>query len=377
MAFFGLYRRRYGADWADELVDVGKALSIACVVVMASTFVLYLRAYSRVVIVSFWPISIIAVTGLRVLMRRATAAAWASGFGARRVLVLGSAGSRAGIATMLRPAGNSHLELVGPPDGITEALREGDTSAAGALSGFVDEQRITDVVCVLEDVAEESVASVIWPLSRRGIRVRLFTKAARVLTSRSAIEEMGAIGLVAVDEKSGCPADSVAKRAFDLVIAVPGSLVLSLYVGVAWLAARFGGSKPLLVRKALVGKGGHQFQAAFPAQSELSDGLPIRARARLMLLFNIVRGRLSFVGPRPLTPEIWRDANQTWRGIREQLVPGLVGSWSLLGGRSANEGELEAMDLQYLREWSLGLDVKIIIRTLAGRISPAYVEKGL
>jgi FlaA1/EpsC-like NDP-sugar epimerase len=95
LAFFGLYRKRHGADWADELVDVGKALSIACVVIMASTFVLYLRDFSRVVIVSFWPISIGAVTVMRTLLRRATAAAWASGFGARRVLVLGGADSRA------------------------------------------------------------------------------------------------------------------------------------------------------------------------------------------------------------------------------------------------------------------------------------------
>jgi lipopolysaccharide/colanic/teichoic acid biosynthesis glycosyltransferase len=207
------------------------------------------------------------------------------------------------------------------------------------------------------------------------MRVRLYTKAARVLTSKSVVEEVGGVGLITIDEKLGCPADSVAKRAFDLAVAVPFSLLLAVYVAVAWVASQFKGRKPLLVTEPLVGKNGHQLHASFPAGAEIDEGLPSRASRRLTLIFNVVGGQLSLVGPRPLTPGAWRDANQTWRGIRAQLVPGLVGTWSLKGGRGARADELEVMDLQYLREWSLGHDVKIVIRTLAGKPSPAYAEK--
>lgn len=207
--------------------------------------------------------------------------------------------------------------------------------------------------------------------------MRLYTKAARVLTRRSAIEEVGDVGLITVDEKSGCPADSIAKRAFDLVLAVPSSLALALYVGVALGLAWLGGRRSLLVKKALVGKGGRQFYASFPAGTELDDGLPARARGRLTLVFNIMMGQLSFVGPRPLSPGTWEDAGQRWKGVRAQLVPGLIGTWSLIGRRGTPAEVLEAMDQQYLREWSLGLDLKIMIRTLAGKLSPAFAERGL
>jgi lipopolysaccharide/colanic/teichoic acid biosynthesis glycosyltransferase len=76
------------------------------------------------------------------------------------------------------------------------------------------------------------------------------------------------------------------------------------------------------------------------------------------------------VGPRPLTPRTWEDAGETWKGIRAQVVPGLIGTWSLVGVAVASADALEAMDLEYLREWSLGLDLKIMIRTLRGSNRP-------
>jgi hypothetical protein len=375
LAFFGLYRRRYGADWVDELVDSGKALSIACVVLMASTFVLYLRDYSRVVIVGFWPGSIAAVTALRLGMRRATAAARASGFGARRVLVLGSADSRAEVGARVKPAGDSHLELVSAPESVVDALREGDASAAGVLVHFTDEQRITDVVCVTEDIDEAALGELIGHLGRQGLRVRLYTKAARMLTSRSTVEELGDVGLITIGERHGCPSESVAKRAFDLLVAVPASAVLVIYLAVAGIISRFGGRGPVLVKRVLVGKGGRYFNASFPAGAELEDGLPAGLRGRLLLLFNVVTGQLSFVGPKPLTPEVWEEAGSAWKGTRAGLVPGIIGPRSAVGNRDGGADDPQAADLQYLREWSLGLDAKIVIRALAGGIRPAYAER--
>jgi len=375
LAFFGLYRRRYGADWVDELVDAGKALSIACVVLMASTFVLYLRDYSRVVIVGFWPGSIAAVTALRFGIRRATTAAWASGFGARRVLVLGSAASRAEVGAGLKPVGNSHLEPVGAPEAVVGALRVGEAKAVDALAHFVDEQRITDVVCVIEDIDEGVLGEITGRLGRQGLRVRLYTKAARMLTSRSTVEELGDLGLITVGEKHGCPSESVAKRAFDLLVAVPVSAVLVLYVAIAGLISRFGGRDPVLIKKILVGRGGRYFNASFPAGTELEDGLPAGFRGRLLLFFNVMGGQLSFVGPKPLTPGAWEEAGGAWKGTRTRLVPGLIGPWSLAAKRDVVADDPEAADLQYLREWSLGLDAKIVIRALAERIRPPHRER--
>lgn len=369
-SYFGLYRRTY-TDWADELVDVGKALSAACIIVMASTFVLYLRSFSRIVLVSFWPLSIIAVTGLRAAMRRMTTAARASGFGARRVLVLGGAELRRELETSLNVAGRERMEVVAPPELVLSDARAGDSDTPAAIVSFVDEQRITDVVIVIGEVPDKSVAGLIAPLRRRGIRVRLHTGAARVLTAKSTVEEFGDFGLIAMEESVPCPAGSVSKRAMDLAISIPGILVIGLYELARWALRRPTVAGSARARRSFVGKGGRTFVADFHAgeNGEVRAG----ARTRLQLLYNVLRGRLSLVGPKPLTEEAWSEAGVSWKGVRSNLVPGLFGTWNLDGAGGEDPKRLEAMDLQYLREWSLGLDLKIIVKALAGRGTPVYL----
>jgi lipopolysaccharide/colanic/teichoic acid biosynthesis glycosyltransferase len=223
-------------------------------------------------------------------------------------------------------------------------------------------------VVAVGEVPERSITGLVTSLRRRGVRVRLYTGAARVLTERSTVEEFGGVGLIAMEESMPCPARSASKRAMDLAIALPGLLVYALYALVSGLFRRSG---PLTVKRELVGRGGHPFVASFLAGAE---NAPRRgAVAALPLLYNVVRGQLSFVGPKPLTPDAWREAGGSWKGIRSNLVPGLVGVWSVDGAGGDDPERLEAMDMQYLRDWSLSLDLKIIVKALAGKGTPPHV----
>ncbi len=364
LSYFGLYRKRY-TDWADELVDAGKALSAACVLLMASTFVLYMRSFSRIVLVSFWPLSILAVTGLRALVRGATSAAWASGFGARRVLVIGEASARRELEVM-GASKSEHVEIVAPPAGLLASARAGDPGAAAAVSAFVDEQRITDVVVAVGDVPPAPLAEIANRLRGRGVRVRLHTGAAGLLTTRCTVEEFGDAGLIALEESAANPAESLAKRGFDLAVGIPAAAALLMYIMVNRGLRRSKGGDWILVRRKLVGRDGRSFDASFLPAGDPVDGLPAEPRAKLPLIFSVIRGQLSLVGPKPLTPEAWQDAGRSWRGVRSHLVPGIVGPWSLTKSVDVSSEELEALDRQYLREWSLGYDLKIMIRVLSG-----------
>ncbi len=366
LSYFGLYRKRY-SDWADELVDVGKALSVAFIVVMASTFVLYLRSFSRVVLIGYWPISIVAVTGLRALIRSATSAVWASGFGARRVLVMGGPEARRELEDKLRVTRNERFELVAPPQGVLAAARAGDPEARSPVAAFVDAQRITDVLIVEREIPGHSISELVAPLLRRGVRVRLHTGAAGLLTSQTRVEEVGDIGLIALDERSVSPADSAAKRACDLALGVPGLIALGLYLAWLWTVRRIRGGGSIIAKRPLIGRSGRPFDALFLSGEDAGEGASKGGRAAFPLVYNVVRGQLSFVGPRPLSPGTWTHADSKWKDVRSNLVPGVLGYWSLDRSGSSDPKELEAMDSRYLREWSLGLDLKIAIKALAGR----------
>ena len=80
-------------------------------------------------------------------------------------------------------------------------------------------------------------------------------------------------------------------------------------------------------------------------------------------LFNILRGDMSLVGPRPPLPsEV--DQYQPWQRRRLSVKPGLTGLWQVSGRNNVDFEEWMAMDLRYIDDWSLWLDMKIILRTV-------------
>jgi lipopolysaccharide/colanic/teichoic acid biosynthesis glycosyltransferase len=85
-------------------------------------------------------------------------------------------------------------------------------------------------------------------------------------------------------------------------------------------------------------------------------------------LLNVLRGDMSLVGPRPMMP--WdRPQYQGWQFEREAVRPGITGLWQVSGRYRLSAQEMMRLDVRYVREWSLWLDLKILARTV-----PAMVE---
>ena len=80
-------------------------------------------------------------------------------------------------------------------------------------------------------------------------------------------------------------------------------------------------------------------------------------------LFNVLRGDMSIVGPRPPIPyEV--ESYELWHRKRLDMKPGVTGLWQVSGRNRLSFDEMVRMDLYYIENWSLLLDVKIILRTL-------------
>jgi lipopolysaccharide/colanic/teichoic acid biosynthesis glycosyltransferase len=183
------------------------------------------------------------------------------------------------------------------------------------------------------------------------------------------------------------------KRAFDLCVAALALLVLAPMMSLIAIAIKLDSPGPMFFRQRRIGRDGKAFEVykfrtmvadAEKRKSQLAhlnegDGLfkitrdPRITRVGRLLrrfsldelpqLINVVRGRMSLVGPRPLIP----DEDELIRGAyrrRLEIPPGMTGHWQILGSWRLPLDEMATLDYLYVANWSLWRDVQLLARTI-------------
>lgn len=192
----------------------------------------------------------------------------------------------------------------------------------------------------------------------------------------------------------------IVKRAFDVLLVVTGLVVLWPVFVLTGLIIKLDSPGPVIYRQARIGERGrlfmmykfrsmransdpglHQAHVARLIQQnltpELNGSLKMEDDPRitrvgkiirktsmdeLPQLFNVLRGEMNLVGPRPPLPyEV--DLYQEWHKRRLDVPPGITGLWQVKGRNRVSFDEMVRLDLRYIKEWSLWLDMVIILQT--------------
>jgi lipopolysaccharide/colanic/teichoic acid biosynthesis glycosyltransferase len=193
------------------------------------------------------------------------------------------------------------------------------------------------------------------------------------------------------------------KRTLDVVLAASALLVLGPLMAAAALLVRWDSPGPVLYGQERVGRDGVRFTmwklrsmymdnddryhreaaSAWFAGAPAPNGYKIERDPRitpvgrflrrttvdeLPQLFNVIRGEMSLVGPRPAIPyEL--QYYQDWYFERQKVKPGMTGLWQVSGRDRVSAAEMMSLDARYVREWSLGSDLSILVRTVPAVIS--------
>jgi exopolysaccharide biosynthesis polyprenyl glycosylphosphotransferase len=382
-----------------RVVDEFAALSMATVIASISTAgILYFsyRNVSRALFLLFAVLVYILFLSWRVLARLFFRVAKERLSGQRRVLVVGTGPLGERVGEQISNGKNENLSLVGfvddnyIPDNKAMALLGG----CETIRDIVLKRDITDVVIALPHSLYHQLGRIVEQLDDAPVRIWIALGFFDLALYRTAIEDF--VGVPMLDLRASAIDDyqRLIKRGFDLLLGTLLLLVTLPITGLVALLVFWDDGGPVLFRQQRVGENGRLFEMyKFRTMIKSADKLQNQIVKRdelgntihkskndprvtriggllrrysldeLPQFFNVVRGDMSLVGPRPELPYLV-EKYQPWQRKRFAVPPGLTGWWQI-SGRSERAMHLHTEDdLYYINNYSLWLDIQILLRTV-------------
>jgi exopolysaccharide biosynthesis polyprenyl glycosylphosphotransferase len=337
-------------------------------------------------IAALWAASFVAVTGGRMLAR------WVAGRVSprERCLVIGEPQRADQIREKIA---TSHARATVVATLPMEVDDMAHIASPETLRLIAVELQVHRVIIAPTTADAGGVLELIRVAKAAGVRVSVLPRMLEVVGSAVEFEDIDGLAMLGV-RPFGLPRSSrLLKRAFDLVATSVGLVVVGPILAAAALAIRIDSRGPVFFRQVRVGRDGRHFRIykfrsmvvgaehqrdGLRGLNEVGDGMfkitedPRVTRVGRFLrrssldelpqLFNVLRGEMSLVGPRPLVV----DEDAQVLGLdrsRLHLTPGMTGPWQVLGARVPMQ-EMVGIDYLYVASWSLWQDLKVLVRTV-------------
>jgi exopolysaccharide biosynthesis polyprenyl glycosylphosphotransferase len=336
--------------------------------------------------------ALIFVSSLRWLFERASGAVLRAAGYRRRAVLVGSGSNIQAVSHALRDS--REIEPYGFVARSRVALMDGlrDFRSLEQLERHFDS--IDEVLIADPDFPQEEAVELVDRCHDHGVRVRVAPSTMEILMDRVEFVPGQALPLFELKPPVFEGVDFAIKRSFDLIFACLLLVFLSPLLAIAAVAIKLSSRGPVFYRSLRPGIGGRPFAClkfrtmvsnADLRQEELEPfnevgGAIFKIRRdpritpvgrflrrwsldELPQLFNVLRGEMSLVGPRPL-PQ--RDYNRldAWHRKRYLVLPGMTGLWQVSGRSELDFDELVRLDFLYLERWSVFLDLTILLKTI-------------
>jgi exopolysaccharide biosynthesis polyprenyl glycosylphosphotransferase len=268
---------------------------------------------------------------------------------------------------------------LGTTDGLSEVLRR---------------HPVDQVILTLPWRAREQIVRLVDDCEQQGIQTRIVPDLFQMSLNRVDLASLGGIPLISVRAPALRGWHHQIKRTLDVLLSLLLLFLFSPVLLLLALAIRIESEGPVLFRQSRMGRDGRLF-TCFKFRSMVEGADAARERLRplsdvdgpifkmredpritrvgrfirrfsldeLPQLFNVVVGDMSLVGPRPPMP-IEVESYAEWHHRRLDVAPGLTGLWQVSGRSDLTFDEMVMLDLFYAENWSLGMDLKILLRTV-------------
>jgi exopolysaccharide biosynthesis polyprenyl glycosylphosphotransferase len=400
IALAGGYEPRFIGAGSDEFRRVlNAAVSLLAGVAMVSYYARLSVARGYVMVAL--PSAVVLDLVVRYRLRRRLHDRWGQGECMSKVVAVGHASAVADLISTLRRETYHGLSVVGAcvagrrgqdgPDAITEVPVFGGLDSVAEAVQYLGADTVAVLACPEMDGIR--LRELAWELEETGTGLCVAPALMDVAGPRTSIRPVAGLPLLHMDHPELDGGKQVIKAVFDKMVAAAALLVLVPLLGLIALAIRLNDGGPVFFWQTRVGKDGRTFRLykfrtmVVDAEDRKVHLAPLNEGGGMLFklrrdprvtkvgavlrrwsvdefpqFYNVLKGDMSLVGPRPATPqEVARYGNHMRR--RLAVRPGLTGLWQVSGRSDLSWTDALRLDLRYVENWSFALDLQIIWKT--------------
>ena len=390
-----VYNPRNATGVLRELQAVLSASVLAWLMLLGALYLSF-RDVSRLQTIYFLGVHLLLVIASRLTLRSVYHARGSRRFTTRNVLIVGTNGSASQMLDLIR----QHMWTGLCPVGMV-ALEDSETPesphSVGTLrdiESIVQQLDVSEVVVAVARDTSLDLKQLILRLQALPVNIRLVPQYTDLAFLQVHIEDFSGMPLLTLKEPVLTPYQRLLKRVFDIIITLLILIPALPLMGIIALLIRLDSPGHVIFRQRRVGEGGkpftmYKFRSMVagavwqqemilrydehgrpvhknphdPRVTRIGHFLRVTSLDELPQLFNILRGEMSLVGPRPEMPDLV-DHYEAWQRKRFEVPQGLTGWWQI-NGRANKPMHLHTEeDLFYIRNYSIWLDLQILWRTV-------------
>ncbi|GAB4259865.1 sugar transferase [Thermincola ferriacetica] len=395
---YGLYSLENNVTLPDQFWRVTKAVLYSVITIAALSYMFKVQLFSRFVFITFSVTTVFGLWFWRVMKHWAVSKLLQRGYFNRRLIIVGAGEKGRLVAQELMARPGLGYTVVGFADDDPQKQNQNICGVPvvcpnNRLAETVAARQIDEILITIPSY-RELTQNIITQCRRQDVQIRIVPEMFNLMTSSVEVGQLGPVPYMRIVKTPMQGMPLVFKRLFDVIVSLTGIVVLSPLMLATALAIKLDSPGPVLFRQKRVGKNGqlfdfYKFRSMVPNAEELlaelaaaneADGPVFKIKEdpritrvgkfirkysidELPQLFNVLKGDMSLVGPRPPLPnEVDQYGDFEWR--RLEVIPGITGLWQVSGRSDLSFHKWMELDIYYIENWSFWLDLKILLQTV-------------
>jgi len=403
---FGCYRSRRLSSRRSELLDIVKVTSLGTAIVLAASVAFRIQIATPAFLATFWLASSGLLVGSRLTLRYFLYMVRLRGRNLRNLLIVGTNVRTFAFARRIDARPDLGYRLIGFVDEARADREDEYLARCGRVCDFDGfpaflRSNVVDEVVVSLPVKSlyAQAARIVAVCEEQGIIVRFISNIFDNRLGHMQVDEFADYPVVTVSTGAMFGVAAGVKRALDACVSGLALLLLAPLAGIIILAVRLTSPGPAHFAQERLGRNKHTFRlykfrtmvdGAEARRADLeplneADGPVFKMRHdprvtpigkwlrrtsldELPQLYNVLKGDMSLVGPRPLPVRDYAGFNEDWHRRRFSVRPGMTCLWQVHGRSDTSFERWMALDMEYIDTWSLRLDARILASTMSAVI---------